>query len=385
MKVNYSVKAILRTDKKRLDGKCPINFRVTINSKALKLPSGEFVEESNWNKIDCCFKGAKTSVANEMLDKEVNRIKDFIREQRIFGNVLNHDTVKNFYSNKNTSDFNIVFDEFCKIKFHKDKLSLGTQKHYLLLKKRILEYKPNLKVQDIDTKFVENFDDFLRKRSVISDAGLFNRHKNLKTFVLYSIKQKLLVNNPYEDFKMPKCKEKFGHITEDELKSIRSLDLTNHNNREGLSITIDMFLFSCNTGLRCSDARNLKWSNVINMQYLSLETQKNNKTAIIPLTRLAKLTLMKYKKYKTEFVFPERTNECLNRKLKEIAKMCEINKVVTYHMSRHTFATILANNNVNPFQIAQLMTHSSMKQTMTYVNSSVNALGNSLNQISAFK
>lgn len=385
MKLNYSVKAILRTDKKRLDGKCPINFRVTVNSKVVKLPSGEFIEETNWNKIDSCFKGTKTSVANEMLDKEVNRIKDFIRDQRISGNVVNHETIKNFYSNKNTSDFSIVFEEFCKTKFTNDKLSLGTQKHYLLLKKRVLEYKPNLKVQDIDTRFVENFDAFLRERSVMSDAGLFNRHKNLKTFILYCIKKKMLENNPYEEFKMPKCKEKFGHITEEELKSIRNLDLTNHNNCEGLKITIDMFLFSCNTGLRYSDARNLKWSNVINMQYLSLETIKNNKTALIPLSRQAKLTLMKYKKYKTEFVFPERSNACLNRKLKEVAKMCEINKVVTYHMSRHTFATILANNNVNPFHIAQLMTHSSMKQTMTYVNSSVNALGNSLNQINAFK
>ncbi len=53
-------------------------------------------------------------------------------------------------------------------------------------------------------------------------------------------------------------------------------------------------------------------------------------------------------------------------------------------MARHSFATILANANVNPFHIAQLMTHSNMKQTMTYVNSSVNALGNSVNEINAF-
>ncbi len=70
--------------------------------------------------------------------------------------------------------------------------------------------------------------------------------------------------------------------------------------------------------------------------------------------------------------------------MKVIATMCEIKKVVTFHMGRHTFATILANANVNPFHIAQLLTHSNMKQTMTYVNSSVTALGKSLENIKAF-
>lgn len=382
MKLNYSVKAILRTDKKRLDGKCPINFRVTINSKVLKLPSGEFVEESNWNKTDSCYKGSKTSVANEMLDKEINRIKDFIREQRIFGREVTRETIKKFYSKKDTNDFSILYEEFSKKKFKE--ISLGTQEHYLLLKKRILEYRPNLKVQDIDLTFVENFDTFLRNKSVISDAGLFNRHKNLKTFIRYVIKEKFLESNPYEDFKMPKCKQKFGHITLEELKAIKELDLSDFKNKNGFSITIDMFLFSCYTGLRYSDVHNLKWSNVINMQYLSLETKKTKKRVNLPLSKQAKLILMKYKKNRTEKVFPFRTNVSLNRNLKIIAQMCEIDKVVTFHMARHTFATILANANVNPFHIAQLMTHSNMKQTMTYVNSSVSALGNSVKEINAF-
>lgn len=382
MKTNYSVKAILRTDKKRLDNKCPINFRVTINSLVLKLPSGEFVEEVNWNKIDSCFKGAKSSVANEMLDKEISRIKDFIREQRIFGIDVTRESIKAFYSNKNTSDFHIVYDEFCKRKFRD--ISSGTQQHYLLLKKRILQFKPNLKVQEINLRFIENFDSFLRNKSIISDSGLFNRHKNFKTFLLYAVKHKLISTNPYEDFKMPKCKQKFGHITLEELKRIKQIDLSDYKNKVGYALTIDMFLFSCYTGLRYSDVNDLKWCNVINMQYLSLETKKTKKKANLPLSKLSKLILMKYKANRTEKVFPYRSNVTVNRDLKFISEICDIKKVVTFHMARHSFATILANENINPFHIAQLMTHSSIKQTMTYVNSSVNALGNSLNKINAF-
>jgi integrase len=53
-------------------------------------------------------------------------------------------------------------------------------------------------------------------------------------------------------------------------------------------------------------------------------------------------------------------------------------------MARHTFATIAANSNLNPYHIAQIMSHSNMKQTMTYVNSSVTALEKSVSNIDAF-
>ncbi|KQB41994.1 Phage integrase domain containing protein [Flavobacterium daejeonense] len=384
MRQNFTVKAILRTDKKRKDKTCPINYRVTIDKKTIKLPSGEFTEENNWNASAGLIKGSKSSITNSLLDSDVARIKDFLREQRSLGNTLSTDMVKNYFSKTSTDDFATVFDEFSKRKFSEIKES--TQKHYLFIRKSVIEFKPNLKVQDIDTKFIEQLDEFIRKTSKrgVSDTGMFNRHKNMKTFVLYLLKNKLLTTNPYDDFKAPKCRQKFGHITTIELEAIRELDLSNCTNQNGLALTIDMFLFACYTGLRYSDVRNLKWANVINMQYLNLETQKTSKEGNIPLTRLAKKILMRYKVYRTENVFPSRTNECLNRNLKVIATMCEIKKVVTFHMGRHTFATILANANVNPFHIAQLMTHSNMKQTMTYVNSSVTALGKSLENIKAF-
>lgn len=382
MKQNFSVRAIIRTDKKRIDGTCPINYQVTIDSKVLKLTSGEFVELSLWNKKDGLIKGAKSSVANSLLESDISRIKDFLREQRSLGNTLSTDLVKKYFSKKSNDDFSTAYDEFCKRKFLE--VCEGTQNHYLLLKRRVLEFKPNLKVQDIDLIFIEKFDAFLRKKSVITDAGLFNRHKNFKSFIRYAIKQKLITTNPYEDFKSPKCKQKFGHITVDELKIIRDLNLVEHKNQIGLGLTIDMFLFSCYTGLRCSDVRNLKWTNVVNMKYLTLETQKTKKKLNLPLSRLAKRILMNYKGKKTETLFPSRSNACLNRNLKQIAEMCEIEKVVTFHMARHTFATILANSNVNPYQIAQMMSHSNMKQTMTYVNSSVDALENSLTKIESF-
>jgi len=383
MNQSYSVKTILRTDKKRKDGTCPIHYRITIEKKTVKIPSGEYAEEVNWNKNDGSVKGSKTSQINCLLDSQVSILKDFLRQQKSIGVELTVDLVKAFYSKTDKNDFATSYDEFCKRKFKE--VSKGTQGHYLLLRKRILEYKPNLKVQDINLKFIEKFDTFLRNKSVISDAGLFNRHKNLKTFIRFAIKEKLLEYNPYEDFKMPKCKEKFEYITVEEMDKIRNIDLSEEKNKKGLGFTRDMFLFACCTGMRYSDVKNLKWSHIKSMQYIDgLYTQKTNAKLSMPLSRLAIKILMKYKRYKTENVFPPRTNACLNRDLKKIAEICKIEKNITFHMSRHTYATILANNNVNPFHISKLMTHSKMGQTMNYVNSSISDLENSVKGIKAF-
>ena len=105
MKQNFSVKAILRTDKKRKDGTCPINYRVTIDSKVLKLSSGEYVKEIIWNKTDGCFKGSKSSLENCLLENDIANIKDFIRVQRSVRKFITLDSVKNFYSNKPANDF----------------------------------------------------------------------------------------------------------------------------------------------------------------------------------------------------------------------------------------------------------------------------------------
>lgn len=383
MNQSFSVKAILRTDKKRKDGTCPIHYRITIEKKTVKIPSGEYVEEVNWNKKDGLVKGSKTSQINCLLDSQVSILKDFLREQKSLKVTLTVDLVKAFYSKTDTNDFATSYDEFCKRKFKE--VSKGTQGHYLLLRRRILEYRPNLKVQDINLKFIEKFDTFLRNKSVITDAGLFNRHKNLKTFIRFAIKEKLLEYNPYEDFKMPKCKEKFEYITVEEMDKIRNIDLSEEKNKKGLSFTRDMFLFACCTGMRYSDVRNLKWSHITNMTFINgLYTQKTNAKLVMPLSKLAIKILMQYKRYKTENVFPSRTNPCLNRDLKKIAEICKIEKNVTFHMSRHTYATILANNNVNPFHISKLMTHSKMGQTMNYVNSSISDLENSVKGIKAF-
>ena len=382
MKQNFSVKAILRNDKKRKDGTYPINYRVTIDSRVLKLSSGEYVEETKWNKIDACFKGSKSSIENSSLEYDIARIKDFIRIQRSVGKFLTLDSVKNFYSTKPADDFFKFYDEFCVRKFLE--ISIGTSKHYTLLRKRLKQFKNDIRFSQIDLKFIEDFDTFLKKTSVISVAGIFNRHKNMKAVLRQALKQKLIQENPYEDFKFKRGEPKFGHLTNGEINAIKNMAFDDEKNAAGLQITKDMFLFSCFTGLRFSDVHRLTWHNVIDMKYLSLVTKKTKTKVNIPLSKSALQIMKKYNANGSSEVFIYRTNQCLNRDLKRIAEIGEIKKTITFHMARHTFATILVNNNVNPFHIRLIMAHSSMNQTMAYVNTSIDVLNDAISKVGVF-
>jgi integrase len=377
-----SVKAILRTDKKRLDGTCPVCIRVTIDRRTVKLSSTQFVEESNWNFTSTSFKGANMSKANSKLNKRIAEIREYLLNEELFGNVVTIEKVKEHFTNQGGKGFYDVIDQCIKIKFLE--INPSTQKHYELVKKRLIEFRPKLSLNEIDLNFIQKFDKFLRAKDIGVD-GLWQHHKILKVFIRFALKKKLLKSNPYEDFKVKRGNPKFGYLTEQEIFAIRSLEFPDDEGGRGLELTRDMFLFGCYTGLRYSDVSNIKNTDIIEGSHISIVTQKTGKWVNIPLFENTALIIKKYKSKGRPEIFPNRTNQCCNRDLKFIADECGITKLLTFHMSRHSFATNLVTSNVNPFIVSQLLGHSSMSQTLIYVNANTGDVRKQMENVSLFK
>ncbi|OYU80451.1 MAG: hypothetical protein CFE23_09345 [Flavobacterium sp. BFFFF1] len=378
---NFTVKAILRKDKIRKDGTCPINFRVTINKKSLKISSGEFIKEVEWNNKAGLVKGSKSSHLNSVLENEISRIKDFLREQRSIGTYLNLEIVKAFLKTNDRDDFYEYYDNFCELRFLE--IEEGTQRHYNLTRKRLKEFKSKITFREINIDFIEKFDYFLRKKLNTGIEGVFSRHKNLKTILSQAKKRKIIKDNPYEDFKLKRGVSKYGYLTDEELETIQNLDFRDVPNGAGLELSRDMFLFACYCGLRCSDISNLAKENIL-QDKISIIMKKTKSLVEVPLTKKAEILLKKYTIASSEKIFPFRTNQCLNRDLKTIAEMCKIDKVITFHMARHSFATIMANYGVNVFLIMKLLGHKDIRMTQIYVNPNHQILASKLGEIKAF-
>lgn len=382
MKQNFSVKAIIRLDKKRKDGTCPINYRVTINSSTIKLPTGLYSESLNWNSTTGFYKGSKSSYDNSTIDREISRIKEYLSEQRAIGTYLDIDLVKSFYSTKDSDNFYEYYDKFCNKKF--TEISTGTQYHYVLLKKRLKQYKKEIKFSQINLNFIKKFDAYMVNKLNVGNSGRWSRHKNLKVALGDALKNNLIKKNPYDDFKLVQEEIEIFSLNNAELRLIEKIKLSSFPLGKGISLTRDMFLFSCNTGLRYSDVIALTKKDLIDGNCINIKMKKTKKNVKVPLTNKAKMILEKHSTSDIETIFPFRCNVSVNRDLKTIASLCKIKKRVYFHLGRHTFASTLANSDINALKIMKLLGHQDIKMTQRYIDNSIEELSKKMNTIRPF-
>lgn len=138
---------------------------------------------------------------------------------------------------------------------------------------------------------------------------------------------------------------------------------------ERLKLVKDIFLFSCFTGLAYADVKKLKSSEIRigidGKKWLFIKRQKSTTPAPVPLLPLAIEILDKYKDHPkcvaNDIPLPILSNQKMNGYLKEIADLCGIQKELTYHTARHTFATtVTLNNNVPIESVSKMLGHKSL-------------------------
>jgi integrase len=153
-----------------------------------------------------------------------------------------------------------------------------------------------------------------------------------------------------------------------------------------MRITKYIFVFCCETGLRYSDALDLRWEHINeDMSAIQKIQVKTEREVYIPISNQAKAIMVMYKnrhKDSNGYVFPRIDNQVMNRYLKEIAQIAGIKKNLTTHVARHTFGTRLgATGIVSPFTICELMGHSDIAMTQRYVNLSKDDLKTTMNKV----
>jgi site-specific recombinase XerD len=160
-------------------------------------------------------------------------------------------------------------------------------------------------------------------------------------------------------------------LTENELEKITNYDIS----IERIRVVRDIFLFSCYTGLAYADVKKLKRTDIVDGidggKWIISRRQKTDITARIPLLQPALDIILKYAFYPqctgTNCVLPVLTNQKMNAYLKEIADCCGINKSLTYHIARHTFATTITLSNGVPIEtVSKMLGHRNLKTTQHY-------------------
>ena len=218
-------------------------------------------------------------------------------------------------------------------------------------------------IESINKNFCFQFKNYLDK------TDLKNSSKNtylqkFKEVVLILVDEKKLIENPFPkkySFK-PNTPDR-QYLTEAELKLLIQTDYPDYS-----FDVCNAFIFSCLTGLRWGDLEQLKFSD-IKKGVLKIKQGKTKEFVEFDLPNRALKIVGTMKTYNQDFIFENiGSNTRGNKKIKEWVDSAGIDKVVTWHVARHTFACLLILKNVDLYHISKLLGHTDIKHTMKYLH-----------------
>jgi site-specific recombinase XerD len=232
------------------------------------------------------------------------------------------------------------------------------------------------KLADIDItklnfEFISEYEFWLKSIRKCNHNTTMKYLSNFKKIVIKCIKNGWLQKDPFIGFNMAKREVERTPLTEFEVNALSAKVFPVMR----LNIVRDIFLFSCMTGLAYADVQKLKRSEITigvdGEKWIFTRRQKTDIISRIPLLPIAQEILNRYRDNEQcknkDLVLPVLSNQKMNAYLKEIADLCGINKNLTYHIARHTFATTITLSNGVPIEtVSKMLGHRNLKTTQHY-------------------
>lgn len=383
----------LPKDKKRKDGSIPLYVRFKrVGTLEPKYSLNISVQEGEW---DDELKRSRNVLNDALIQKEKARIdlcleQAFITQQELTKDDLDR-IIKgdNLQPPRKSSSFYDYWEEYVRTGMDRGSLSNSTRRGYHSTLWALKGFKSEIKIGDISLSLLERFDSYLLSKARKDGKGDIpgarkNHFKRISSVISYIQALGVDLPNPIKEkaFKLPKERQNDVYLTEDEL--LKFLDLCTfgleydlEEDGENRFNSLVIFIFSCFTGLRISDATSLRWGNIDisdeQSWILKLRTKKTGKEIIIPLPDRAYLLLKIYspgreelKEISDEFIFPFRNQNKINKYLQDAATHLGIDKHITFHTARRTLATLLAEKGISEYFIANILGHSSTTTTGRY-------------------
>ena len=368
-KVTY--KFIIRKDIPRRDGTCLLAIQAFINKKRVVIPLSIYVREENWD-----LKGEKVIAGKNgyMIKKDIDSYNMILGQARtkvndlfINSRLLNKDLTREIFCKEFNDpsvrmDFLAFYTKECEEL--KGVTNPSTLKTYTETLKKIRTFKEEISFSEINYELIEKFNNHLIREKIGINTR-WKHNKNFKKFIGLCISRGIPISNPYATFKTPRVQGNIIALSQKEVGKLIELyykpELPAY-----LKNVLSYFLWSCFTGLRISDIHEVTAEMIVEntLVFVPKKTKNLLKMIKIPLTETAR----QFIETNSGKLFTPTTDQATNRALKTIAEMASINKTLTYHMSRHTFATIFLELGGAVEVLQKLLGHSKLETTMVYVH-----------------
>ncbi len=383
-----TVTIVLRKDKINKKGEAPIHFRIIKNRKPSYIASGIMLLPSHWDEKKNRVKSNHKNSArlNSYITNKFTEIQDTVFEHETISKSLTSRNLRDKVFGKKPSDFFAFANEV--IAKYRQEGKIGTfQKNQSIIKK-LIDYRPTTRLTfyDITPDFLLKYEQYLRE-SLHNSTNTINKDlKFIRKIFNDAIRQDIIVYEatPFRKHKLRTEKTERTHLTEEELEMIEHCPLTPGTR---LELHRDMFIFSaCTGGLRISDMLQLRWKD-FDGTHLNVVIKKTGTQVSIKVPNKGLEIMNRYKPPildKAIFIFPmlpEKTNlddpekldaaissatAYVNKNLKIIAASTGIEKNLSFHISRHSFAIRALRKGISIDKVSKLMAHATIRETQVY-------------------
>jgi integrase len=379
----FSLSYYISRNKPRKSGQVPITMKVYLCGDVVTLSTKRLVMPKDWDPEYGCARGRSpgAKVLNDYLDslklhafKKYNELlihHDEVTAQLLKDAILGVDSAR-------PKMFVEIWEE------HNQRLKkmIGLENSYTNYQKHNTcknhfvdflskEYKlSDLPVKKMEPDLVDRFMFFLKTEKSCSHNTTIKFMHKLKGICIICQRNGWMLKDPFYGIKLGLKDVDRPYLTEAELQ--RLIDYQSPIDR--MIRVRDFFLFACFTGLAYSDVKKLKRSELEtngNAYWIRTKRQKTGAQTSVPLLEPAMRIIRKYTRLEllndNDPVLPISSNQKINAYLKELADICGISKVLSFHIARHTFATTVTLTNGVPIEsVSKMLGHKNLRSTQHY-------------------
>lgn len=380
MKSTFRTLFYLKKNQPKSNGLVPIVVRVTINTQAVQFGCKLDINPEIWDVKagKAIGRSKEASGVNTALDSlRVAIRKSYDKQMEDYGYAM-PEKIRNQVLGLEKGAKSLVEYIDLHNQQYENRVGVNTTRttfiRYKLIKERVqdfLKLKYNVSdipIRDLTPVVLENFYLYLRKDCKCENNSSMKTMQRLRKIVYFAKNMGEVMADPYQSFRVHFESVDREILTEEEIHMIYNKEFITGR----LEQVRDIFIFSCFTGLSYIDMANLIDEDIKEAfdgnLWIMTKRQKTNVNSNIRLLDIPKAILEKYKgQQKNGKCLPVVSNQKMNEYLKEIATICGINKSVTCHVGRHSFATSIALSNGVPIEsVSKMLGHTSIRTTQIY-------------------
>ena len=380
-KSSFSIIFVTQNGKPKADGRVPILARITVNGEMCHFSTRQTILPDRWVAKDYRTMGRspEEKQINEVLNEFKSTIKRKYESWISKGEVVTASKIKNSIMSLDENSKQLI--ELCDLfiaDYEKLTASRGYGQEslfrYQLTRTRLQEflkdeYKANdIPLADINKRMLDKLYLWLITEKKLANNTATKFIHRCSSIYRVAYDNGWVKANPFKSVKLHLDKVDRGYLTQQELARMMQKEFAT----ERLELVRDIFAFSCYTGFAYIDVTRLTKDMLEERGdgtiWVCTHRQKTKVPVNIRLLDIPKMIIDKYAgQAKGDKLLPVPSNQKMNDYLKEIAAICGIDKPISYHVARHTFATQICLSNGVPMEsVSKMLGHTNIKTTQLY-------------------